>query len=66
MTDRGRGASLLPYTPADVMGSDDDDDDRVYLNIHISLVYSSQLYGIHVCQKKNCKLCVLDSLSTVV
>ena len=27
MTDRGGGASLLPYTPACVMDSDDDDDD---------------------------------------
>ena len=27
MTDRGGGASLLPYTPAGVTGSDDDDDD---------------------------------------
>ena len=26
MTDRGGGASLLPYTPAGVTGSDDDDD----------------------------------------
>ena len=26
MTDRGGGASLLPYTPAGVMGRDDDDD----------------------------------------
>ena len=25
MTDRGGGASLLPYTPAGVTGSDDDD-----------------------------------------
>ena len=27
MTDRGGGASLLPYTPAGLTGSDDDDDD---------------------------------------
>ena len=27
MTFRGRGASLLSYTPAGVTGSDDDDDD---------------------------------------
>ena len=27
MTDRGEGASLLPYTPAGVTGSDDDDDE---------------------------------------
>ena len=26
MTDRGGGASLLPYTPADVTDDDDDDD----------------------------------------
>ena len=26
MTDRGGGASLLPYMPAGVMGSHDDDD----------------------------------------
>ena len=26
MTDRGGGASLLPYTPAGVTGNDDDDD----------------------------------------
>ena len=26
MTDRGGGALLLPYTPAGIMGSDDDDD----------------------------------------
>ena len=25
MTDRGGGTSVLPYTPAGVMGSDDDD-----------------------------------------
>ena len=27
MTDRGGGASLLPYTSVGVTGSDDDDDD---------------------------------------
>ena len=27
MTERGGGASLLPYTPAGVAGSDDDDGD---------------------------------------
>ena len=26
MTDRGGGASLLPYTPAGMTGSDDDDE----------------------------------------
>ena len=31
MTGRGGGASVLPFSPAGVMGSDDDDDDALFI-----------------------------------
>ena len=41
VTDRRRGASLLPYTPASVMGSDDDDDEfKVLVDKHIIIFYA--------------------------
>ena len=43
MTDWGGGASLLPYTPAGMMGSNEKNDGKLHLdlNLHLSVLFSA-------------------------
>ena len=52
MTERGGGASLLPYTPAGMMGSDDDETILLLpmleiLNMHTDVNVCNCLWGLY-------------------
>ena len=79
MTDRGAGASLLPYMPAGVMGNDDNNDAfmhvcRVVRGFSLSLLlpllrFIVNLYSagrMFQCQNELCKCYLLSIIITKI